>query len=505
MSRLSELKFRADQAIQSGDIDQALSLYQQACGQSTLAESRHLHTQYAMLLWQCYEFGKAESLFQELIHDAGTELSTLSLIAKNFFGVGRFAKAADVLKHAAHRQPYSPEILVQWASCLERSNQMELASEAARRAALCAPENRDAVRLISHLARRSGDLQAARDSLLEHLRKYPDGETWVLKYELAACLDRMGEYDSAWEYLLQAKAQVADLSRMNLIQSYALRQKQAEFSKRITDADLNRWHLQPVETPTRIAMLAGFPRSGTTLLESILTAHPEVIGTDESGILAKQFIEPIVWQASDSLEALLEIRAWESDQIELGRKSYFKFTTAVIGEPIGGRLLVEKDPLLTCDLPIPLRLFPEAKIVLPLRDPRDVIISYFFTMVPFQWNSSPSTDIIESAKFYHDVMRHWLLFRDRLPWPWIETRYEDLVDNPSVEAQRLSVFLGIDFLPMMLDPNQRPSDIMKSTPTYDDVSKPIYSRSLGRWRNYRKQLEPVFPLLDNWAKQFQYI
>jgi len=504
MSRLAEIASRAQQAIASGDIDQAVSYYRTACQDRAHPESSKIRADYGLLLWQIYELDQASGLFSELIQDASCEVSVLQQIARCYFGVGRYGLAADVMQAAVSRLDSDSDLLAQWASCLERSNRLEEAAEVAEKALQNRAENRAAVRLLAHIERRNGNTATAIERLAKHLKLYPDGETWVLKYELAACLDRDGLYALAWSNLIEAKAQLSKLSRSDLANSYSIRQRQGEFSKRITDVDLARWHQTSVESPMRLAFLAGFPRSGTTLLESILTAHPSVLGTDETGILSKQFIQPLVWQAKDVFDALLEVRSLDNEQIQAGRKTYLQFTSAVIESSMDGRLLIEKDPLLTSDLPVPLRLFPESQIILPLRDPRDVIISYFFTMVPFQWNSSPATNIVESARFYHDVMRHWLLFRGRLAWPWIETRYEALVVRPMDEVRRLSDFLGLDFQQTMLDTKNRATHRMISTPTYDDVTKPIHANAIGRWKNYRQQLEPALPILETWVQEFQY-
>lgn len=142
--------------------------------------------------------------------------------------------------------------------------------------------------------------------------------------------------------------------------------------------------------------------------------------------------------------------------------------------------------------------------MMPLRDPRDVAISYFFTMVPLNWNSAPSSDIVETARFYHDVMRHWLLFRNRLPWPTIETRYEDLVDDNVAETKKLTRFLKLPWDDAMLDTDRRSQHKVVSTPTYDDITQPVYRRGVGRWKNYRRHLEPALEILNEYAAELGY-
>jgi len=495
----------AKQAIAEGRIEKAIAIYQSAIRASESPDRNQRMMELGLLLWECYEIPHAEEIFREIADSCKSSLQHLQLIAKRYFGVGKFQLAATVMEIAVEANPPNADLLAQYSSCLERSNQVDSAIQAAEKAIQLQPENREALRMMARIERRRGDCSAAIARLKQHLCDFPVGETWKLKYELAACLDREGHYDQAWQELVEAKRQLTSDSHKDLALSYAIRKRQGELTKLITDADLRRWQQTTVEPRISIALLGGFPRSGTTLLESILTANREhVVGTDETGILVSQFIQSIVWKASDPYEAMLEIRTLEADQLQAGREVYLKFTSAIIDQAINDRMIIEKDPLITCDLALPLRLFPEARILMPLRDPRDVIVSYFFTMVPYGWSSSPATDIVESARFYHDVMRHWIHLRSRLPWDWLETRYEDMVANPPLQARRITEFLQIPFNESMIDPSNRTSQKFITTPTYDDITKPIHSQSVGKWKRYQKYLEPALPILESWAEEFGY-
>jgi tetratricopeptide (TPR) repeat protein len=506
MGMIQEPEFVASvkAAVDSGEYDKAFDLYEQVLANDHESKQNHRRIEYAFLLWDCYEYGRAEAVFTKLLNDPKITLDIIQGIAKAYFKIGRFSDAAEAMRVAGSICPDNPEVFSQLASCLERSNQISPALEAAHQAVRLNPAYRPAIRLLARIDRRNGHYETAIKRLNRHLHDFPKGETWLLRYELAANLDRVGQFDQAWQELLTAKFELLDQGRQDLAASYAIRRRQADMAKAITDEDLVRWHSQPVKNAQPIALLAGFPRSGTTLIESVLTSHPKLLGTDETGILSSQFIRPIVWEAGNVADSLLEIRSFDVDQITAGRDTYFKLTSAVIGAEIGQRLLIEKDPLLTCDLALPLRLFPEARLIMPLRDPRDTVLSYFFTMLPRTWNSAPAIDIVESARFYHDVMRHWLLFRNRLPWPTLEFHYEDLVKEPVNETRRLCQFLQVDFQESMLDPQLRSSQKWITTPTYDEISKPIHSRALSRWKNYHRQMEPALKILDSWAKEFGY-
>ena len=339
--------------------------------------------------------------------------------------------------------------------------------------------------------------------LQKQLETYPSDWDWGMRYELAASLDRLGRYDEAWQQLELAKSQLAPQTKPHLRDSYLIRQRQWELARRITDADLSRWcreadSLRP--SSPQLVLLAGYPRSGTTLLEQMIACHPSCIGTDESGILASQFTGPMVWKAESAADAIIEIRSLDPDQLRAGRDTFLRLTQAYLHEPIGNRVLIEKDPLLTPDLAIPLRLFPDASLLMPLRDPRDVVLSYYFTMVPLNWNSAPATTIDEACRFYFDCMRHWLLLRDRLAWPIHEPRYEDLVARPDVTLRKVAQFLGLPWDASMLDQRRRSERRAVRTPTYDDITKPVSGRAVGRWLKYAKYMEAAMQPLAHFSR-----
>ncbi len=194
----------------------------------------------------------------------------------------------------------------------------------------------------------------------------------------------------------------------------------------------------------------------------------------------------------------------KSPQLIAGRETFYQMTENYLDQEIGGRLLVEKNPLLTADLPVALRLFPEASLLVALRDPRDVVVSYLFTMVPLNWSSAPAMDVVEACQFYADTMRHWLWWRSRLDWPSREVRYEQIIAEPFEETTRVADFLGLKWDSSMLDEHRRLERKAVRTPTYDDVTKPLYTRAIGRWENYQQYLQPGLHVLRPFLDAFGY-
>ncbi|HTD88185.1 MAG TPA: sulfotransferase, partial [Candidatus Binatia bacterium] len=266
--------------------------------------------------------------------------------------------------------------------------------------------------------------------------------------------------------------------------------RREEFAYALDATTLRRWHEARPPLKRAIAILAGHPRSGTTLLEQMLAAHPEVITTDETAILRSQFIESMVMGAASTPDAVKEIDEFDASQLAAGREFYFRATEAHLGEPVGNRLLIEKDPLATYDLGFMLRLLPESRVIFPLRDPRDVCVSFFFTLVPLNADSAPALDLASTCVAAALTLKLWRHWREVMPQQWVEVRYEDLVQTPRAGLSRLTTALDLPWDERMLAQHELRRSRGVRTPTYQDVTQPLYTRSIGRWRNYARWLEP---------------
>ncbi|RIK80715.1 MAG: hypothetical protein DCC67_08975 [Planctomycetota bacterium] len=494
----------AGPGVEAGDPQAALAKYADAVRQGT-ADAADL-ANYGVLLCRFFQFRQADEVFRRAIEVGGLDAASLRRIAHCYFEIGRFSDAARVMRVAVARTADPDTVTVNTlAWTLERDHQVDEARRYAEAACEMDPAYGPAVRLLAHLDRRAGDLERAERRLEDQLRRCPSEFDWGLRYELAAVQDRLGRYDAAWAALEAAKAQLAPQAARHLRDSQFIRRRQWELVQLITFADLRRWHEAGARLHRkRIAFLAGFPRSGTTLLEQMIASRPDAIDTDESGILASQFVEPLVWRADDGLSAIIELRSLNVEQLSAGREAYYQMTESYLDEQIGDRLLIEKNPLFTADLALGVRLFPEAATLIALRDPRDVVLSYLFTMVPLNWSSAPAMSVIEACRFYADAMRHWLWWRRRLEDSACEVRYEDLLADPAGATRCVAEFLGLEWDASMLDERYRSQRKAVRTPTYDDVTKPLYTRSVGRWRNYEHYLEPGLPLLKPFLEAFGY-
>ena len=151
-----------------------------------------------------------------------------------------------------------------------------------------------------------------------------------------------------------------------------------------------------------------------------------------------------------------------------------------------------------------LRVFPEAKLLIALRDPRDVVLSCFMQYLPLNPNSVCYLTLERTARRYAQDMGIWLKYREMIPAPWLEVRYEECVTHLEQQARRALEFLGLPWEPRVLQYRDRLKTKVVASPTYEAVGQPLYTSAIGRWRNYQKYLEPCLEILRPCADAFGY-
>ncbi len=263
-------------------------------------------------------------------------------------------------------------------------------------------------------------------------------------------------------------------------------------------AEVSSWRA-PVrfETPAP-AFLIGFPRSGTTLLDQILSSHSGIVCIEER----EHFANALAGVIGDRGK-LARFAELSDAEINAARADYWRRVRA---EPLAAAaaLVVDKLPLNIVVLPLIKRVFPDAKIILALRDPRDVILSCY--QQRFGMNAAMAQFLrLESAAAYYDAVMGLLeTCRERLALDLHEVRYEDVVADIETAARQLSGFLGVGFEPAMLAFQETALKRAINTPSARQVVEPLYARSTGRWRRYATQLAPALPLLAPWVARYRY-
>jgi tetratricopeptide (TPR) repeat protein len=244
--------------------------------------------------------------------------------------------------------------------------------------------------------------------------------------------------------------------------------------------------------------LMGFPRSGTTLLEQVLASHPKVSTLEERETL----LEPLraYMRRPEDLGRLLVADARE---LELHREHYW---AEVRGEGITleGRIFVDKYPLNTLKLPLIARLFPEARILFAIRDPRDVVFSCFRRQFAM---SAPMYQLLTldgAAGFY---AASFAFAKRALPLLGLAThvvRHEHLVENFDAEARSVCAFLGLEWHEGMRGFAARSRDRDVATPSAAQLASGLSGEGIGQWRRYEAQIGAAFAALAPWVETLRY-
>ncbi|ANP46359.1 tetratricopeptide repeat-containing sulfotransferase family protein [Candidatus Viadribacter manganicus] len=240
--------------------------------------------------------------------------------------------------------------------------------------------------------------------------------------------------------------------------------------------------------------LVGFPRSGTTLLDQILSSHPGIVCLEES----EHFGDALSETLADPSRAFLP-ESFTADEITRIRESYWRR----VGAPAES-IVVDKFPLNIVVLPLIKRVFPDAKIIFAMRDPRDVVLSCYQQRFVINAAMVQFLELARAGAYYGLVMSLLELCRERLALDFYQVRYEDVVGDLESAARALCGFLGVAYDSNMLNFSETARKREIATPSARQVIQPIYNRSMGRWRRYERELAPVLPVLALWAARYGY-
>ena len=287
-------------------------------------------------------------------------------------------------------------------------------------------------------------------------------------------------------------------------------QKQVHWRLKKTEQKLNsemmgRWRAQaPASEPCRLALLCGHPRSGTTLLEQVLDSHPDFVSAEETRVFSQEAYThllrdlPLKTLMADALEMV------STEVVRQARRNYADCMARFLGHPPDARMLIDKNPSLTSLVPAFVRVFPEAKLLVALRDPRDVCLSCFMQPLPLGQVSSIFLSLETTVQEYASTMGLWKAAAACLAGSYLEVRYEDVVADLEGTSRRALEYLGAGWDERVLRFNEYAGSKLVRSPTYAAVAKPISKGAVGRWRNYEKYLEPHIETLAPLLKAFGY-
>jgi hypothetical protein len=252
---------------------------------------------------------------------------------------------------------------------------------------------------------------------------------------------------------------------------------------------------EPVREGPQPIFIVGFPRSGTTMVEQSLSAHPKISAGDEltfineiSNLMPRMLDSPLPYP-----EALADL--WMGDQrqgLDNLRDFYLQRARQLGFIEPGSAWFTDKMPLNEMHLGLIGLIFPEAPIIHVLRHPLDVVLSVF---------SNHLTHGYYCANALETIAQHYMLifglvehYRREMALKYLPVRYEDIVIDQESHMRRITSFIGLPFDEKCLKfhENRR----YARTASYAQVTEKLYDTSRFRYRHYLTHLAPVIPILE---------
>ena len=435
---------------------------------------------------------EAEEILRGAIKRDPTNVGMLIALGRQY--LLRFAvdEAEQVFRKVLELEPSNGDAFLGLSDVLEHLRPKELSELLAEaEAARIDPIRLDLIRAL--IARRQKKYQDGVEALKDVPADFDPVRRWHLQGQL---LDGLGDYDGAFDAYRRMNEVLANEPTKPRERAAELRERLRDRLVRTTQEWKDSWTAPPLEAPRPAPVfLLGFPRSGTTLLDTMLMGHPDVEVMEE---------RPVVSQIRTETGGFDAIPGMDEAEVHRLQDRYFElaegFTT--LRE---GTLLIDKSPLHIQNLPLIYRIFPNARFILAVRHPADVALSCF--MAKFRMNSSMANfvDLPTIAEFYDLSFSMWERARSLCPVEVHSIVYENVVEDPEAELRPVVEALGLSWNPEMLD-HQRTAEArgVITTASYAQVTEPLYRGAAGRWLRYRMHLEPVLPILKPWIAKFGY-
>jgi Flp pilus assembly protein TadD len=487
-----------------GRLAEARHRFLDACDAHPDSPSARIYA--ALTCFECGDARRAEKLIpppgvwsrldDDLRHD----------LAMALIQVGRVKEAESLLSEAALDGQH-PAATARLAMLHERTNRVESAAALLERIRHGIQDGDremriDALTVDAALAMRAKDYGRARASTEGMLAMgLPAQARSSAHFMLARVADKQGDRDEAMAQLAQAHAIHFQLAADIVPDIVASGDEPLRIASKWMTPQECRFP-PDIDAPAADAspvFIVGFPRSGTTMLEQMLDAHPHYASMDERTIL-QRCVERM---EAGGLDHPHDLARLSGEDLAALRALYWHESAKVVARS-PGQVLVDKNPLNMLRLPMIRRLFPNAKVILALRHPCDVILSCYM-----QQFRSPAFMVLCSslerlAKSYSNAMRFWIHHEPLMPPAALVLRYEETVSEFPRQVDRIADYLGIeDRAPLARFAEHAASKGYISTPSYSQVVEPVNARAVARWHAYRSYFEPVFPILqpvaDHWG------
>lgn len=411
-------------------------------------------------------------------------------------------RASESFARAIALDPHSAAALSGYASVAARLGDFAVARAHAERALALDAVDSTALGVIAAADLDAGDSAAAITRLESLLARGDLGEEEriVMLTLLGDALDKQDARTEAFAAWGAAKAGFATLhARHFAVRAETDLQVVERLIAELEATSASDWAAPGIRAvPNEAAQhgfVLGFPRSGNTLAENVLASAPGVATLEEA---------PTTFDSDEAFltraGGLARLASLEAEGTHAFRAAYWSRVSA-LGLDVAGKAFVDSDPLKSVKLPVMAKLFPNARVMLLLRDPRDIVLSCF----RINFAANPATyeycSLEGIARHYDAVMRLVTLSMERLPVNVQIVRYADLVTDFDTVTKGMCAFLGVPWSASMREFDRTARARNVGTASVAQVRKGLFNGT-GQWRRYERQLESVLPILAPWLEKF---
>ena len=455
----------------------------------------------------CYDIGRLEEGIEALegwqkLQGLTVEITVLIVLLLVMMGAVREPQAA--VEQLLANPPQGGRPALAFATILERLHRVDEARAVMQRLDDDHALDRDSEKLLlsAVLAGRAGRHEDSYRHLSLALQNHQEFmHRHHLLYPLARTADASGRYEEA--YAAAEEAHRSQLAFLEAVIGRASPEDSQLYSLTANGCDpddVAAWDGTSPQMEDSPIFIVGFPRSGTTLLEQALDAHPWLQSMDEQPFLLRAVTEV----TDRGIRYPAELGKLDAHTLDAIRSRYWE-RARNRGRLIAGRRLVDKNPLNLVLLPLIRRLFPNAPIVVAIRHPCDTLLSCFLQHFRSPGLAVVCRDLPTLATAYSRAFGYWYS-----QWPLLrphsyELRYEQLAADFPAEIRNLSEFLRLPWHDAMLAPGEHArAKGFINTPSYAQVTQPVSNKSVGRWKHYERHFTEVSAILQPWIERWGY-
>ena len=335
-------------------------------------------------------------------------------------------------------------------------------------------------------------------------KKLNDFHSYLILYYdlLAKCFEKIKNYQSSYYYFELRNNLRKDQKENKKFDKNIILDLISNYKKYFIEENINKYNISAYSKNNIISpvFLMGFPRSGTTLLDSILRSHSCIEVLEEKPFISQ--IRDKLFKSHNNLINSLE--TIDSQKILSIQTEYLDLLNIENDFLLSDKIIIDKFPLNIIEIGFIKKIFPSSKFIISLRHPCDVILSCFASNFKINEGMANFYDLKSAAFLYNEVFLLFQQYRNIFDMDCFMIKYEDVIKDFKPTINNLLNFLDLKWEDNLTNFNNTALNRNKiNTPSYSQVIQPLYDSSINRWKNF-KEINNIYPTIEKWIKTFNY-